>query len=168
MEIDNHISISDTKIKAGSSSVPKNGFVKIVFQDTDEEHVSVICQCVANLIREADTRSYWDQAFIKAYDYNGIYLGKQNIDENRFIPFSEEELLRFQLLAKGKNQTAKYQYMQRISLQEFSERINIPIDKLQPQNESSVMLYYFITDKGTSFFVANVIINGECYSDYSE
>lgn len=95
-------------------------------------------------------------------------MGKQNIDENRFIPFAEEELLRFQLLAKGKNQTAKYQYMQRISLQEFSERINIPIDKLQPQNESSVMLYYFITDKGTSFYVANVIINGECYSDYSE
>lgn len=167
MEIDYHISISDTKIKTGWSSVHTNGFVEIIFQDTDEECISAICQGVANLIREADTRTYWDQAFIKAYDCNGTYLGRQNISENRFITFTEEELSRFQLLAKGKNQTAKYQYMQSLSLEEFSEKVKIPIDKLQPQNESTVTLYHFLTDDGVAFFVANVIVNGECLSDYS-
>lgn len=166
IEDEYNISISDTKIKTGRASVQNNGLLDIVFQNPEEADVSAISQKVATIYRDADTRGYWKQSFINTYDHNGTYLGKQDIDANRYITFAEEELSRFRLLAKERNNTADYQYMKTVSLHDFSEMVDIPIDNMEPQNKSSVTIYYFITSKGVTFFVANILYNGECYSDY--
>jgi len=167
IEDEHNISISDTKIKTGRTSVQNNGLLDITFHNPEEADISAISQKVGMIYHDADTRGYWKQTFINTYDHNGTYLGKQDITANRFITLAEEELSRFCLLAKEQNNTAEYQYMKTVSFHDFSEIADMPIDKMEPQNESSVTLYYFITNKGVTFFVANILYNGECYSDYS-
>lgn len=166
MEKTYDISIYNIRIETGKEIIPDGGLVEIAFKNTEEEYISTISQKVGRLYCDADTRNYLKQVHIKAYDDNGVYLGRQNIDTNQYTSFAEEELTRFQLLAKSKDSTAKYQYLKTISLHEFAEMTQISIDKLEPQNGSSVTLYYFSTDKGVAFFIANVLYNGDCYSDY--
>lgn len=145
---------------SNSLTVRNLGLVSLYVSNTEETNIIEVCREITEQYQDMDQRGYFADAFIIVYDMNSQRLGKYSLAEGEFLDVQEEKVKHFQMLAKLKDETSEYQYRKSVLAEEFTELADIPAE--------SVSLYYFQTENGQLYYIADVIIHGEYYSNYKK
>ena len=140
----------------------------------DEELAVPVTKAVKDLFAAYDTRGYWSEGNIEAYDAQGERLGSYSFKYDRFLtPEDEEDVLfyeRIEMLNGEAEFVRKEEKMFKdtnISLQDVADVLGN-----EPVTEDSVVTYYYFTVDGEIYYMVDVLVFSEgsyaWYTNYVE
>lgn len=146
-----------------------------VYCEAGEESIAPeVTEVVKELFAAYDTRDYWFERCIEAYDAGENRLGSYSFKYDRFLtPEEEEDVLfyeRIEMLSDEAEFVRKEQKVFKdtnISLQEVAIVLGS-----EPTTEDSIVTFYYFTVEGEEYFMADVLMNAEgsvaWYTNYEE
>lgn len=160
------VTIEPAEIKTGGYTVKSFGLADIVMHEDNQHLAPKISQAVADLYRDKDRRHFWKEGCVNVFTADHKSLGCFDIRQNCYLTPEENDIERFQVMAKQKDATSTYQYLKTISIEEFLQTASVSLDDLQDKDVETVTLYYFSTESGQLYYIANVIYQGDLFSTF--
>lgn len=150
-------------------------FAKINYKSQDTSNVAQVSKEVSDLYTSIDTRRYWKNLDVEAYDYNGNYLGAYHYVQGKWMtPEDEEDLLYIDNIT---NLTPNAVYVGK-ELHPFTDTgvdVNDVVHVLgNPEVKiNSIITYYIFTVDGKEYYMCNFMIMNdiggyEWYTNYKK
>lgn len=135
-----------------------------VYCEVGEESIAPeVTEVVKELFAAYDTRDYWFERCIEAYDAGENRLGSYSFKYDRFLTPEEEEDVLFYERIEMLNDEAEFVRKEQkvfkdtnISLQEVAIVLGS-----EPTTEDSIVTFYYFTVEGEEYFMADVLMNAE-------
>ncbi len=146
-----------------------------VYCESGEEALTPeVTKAVKELFASYDTRGYWSERSIEAYDAQEISLGSYSFKYDRFLtPEDEEDVLFYERIEMLNDQAEFVRKEQKvfkdtgISLQDVATVLGS-----EPITEDSIVTYYYFTVDGDIYYMVDVLVNSEgglvWYTNYQE
>ena len=150
-------------------------FARITYISTDTTNVALVSKEVSDLYTNLDTRHYWKNLVVEAYDANGTYLGAYYYEQSKWMNPDEEVDLLYIESIKDLNPNATYVRKEQHPFTDTGVNINDVVTVLgNPEVKiDSIINYYIFTVDGKEYYMCDfMIINdiGGCewYTNYKE
>ncbi len=142
--------------------------------ESDALTASQVAGKVHDLFAAYDTRKYWQDMRVAAYDAEGERLGIYSYKYNRWLTPQEERDVRYWEEIQNLNSDAEYSRKeQKVFRDTGLDLSQIPtILGSEPTTEDTVVTYYYFTVKGKEYFLADVLVTVDgairWYTNYEE
>lgn len=133
-----------------------------------------VTEAVKELFVAYDTRDYWSEKSIGAYDAQEVYLGNYSFKYDRFLtPEDEEDVLFYERIEMLNDEAEFVRKEQKafkdtgISLRDVAQTLGS-----EPITEDSMVTYYYFTVDGDMYYMVDVLVQSEggivWYTNYKE
>ena len=150
-------------------------FAKVSYKSKDTTNVALVTKEVSDLYTTLDTRHYWKNLDVEAYDMDGSYLGAYHYEQGKWMTPEDENDLFYIEHIKNLNSEAVYLRKEQHLFTETGVNINDVVTVLGDPEvtvDSTVTYYIFSVDKEEyymcDFMVMNDIGGYEWYTNYKE
>lgn len=161
-----NVDIEKTEIKTEGCSVKDLGLANIILPADKKKLAPELSGIVARLYQKKDSRNFWKEGYVNIYTDDNECLGYYDIGREGYLTSDEKDIERFEILAEQKDKSSVYEYSQTVSMEEFLELTGLSLDDVQEKDQEEVIMRFFRTKKGKKFFIADVIYQGDLYSDF--
>lgn len=152
----------------------KYQFVEIYSTSEDNSRISEAAKKIHDLFAAYDTREYWQDMRVAAYDAQGEKLGIYSYKYDRWFTPQEERDVRYWEEIQNLNDDAKFSRKeQRVFRDTGLDLSQIPtILGSEPTTEDTIVTYYYFTVKGKEYFLADILVSVDgairWYTNYEE
>ena len=152
----------------------KYQFVEIYSTSEDNSRISEAAKKIHDLFAAYDTREYWQDMRVAAYDAQGEKLGIYSYKYDRWFTPQEERDVRYWEEIQNLNDDAKFSRKeQRVFRDTGIDLSQIPtILGSEPTTEDTIVTYYYFTVKGKEYFLADILVSVDgairWYTNYEE
>lgn len=142
--------------------------------EEDALTASQVAGKVHDLFAAYDTREYWQDMRVAAYDAQGEKLGIYSYKYDRWLTPQEERDVRYWEEIQNLNDDAKFSRKeQRVFRDTGLDLSQIPtILGSEPTTEDTIVTYYYFTVKGKEYFLADILVSVDgairWYTNYEE
>lgn len=165
----------DVRILSGADEWGKVYRLAKVYCASGEEAVAPeVTEAVKELFVAYDTRDYWSEKSIGAYDAQEVYLGNYSFKYDRFLTPEDEEDVLFYERIEMLNDEAEFVRKE----QKVFKDTGIPLRDVaqtlgnEPVTEDSMVTYYYFTVDGDMYYMVDVLVQSEggivWYTNYKE
>lgn len=150
-------------------------FAKISYKSSDFSNVAQVSKEVSDLYTSIDTRHYWKNLSVDAYDENGNYLGAYHYEQGKWMtPEEENDLFYIDEISKLSDE-AVYVGKEQHLFTETGVNINDVVQVLgNPEVKTdSTVIYYIFTVDDKEYYMCNFMIRDdiggfEWYTNYKK
>lgn len=161
------IKIETIETERNGSVDTHNGLFKVILPSDASSSPEEISYIIASLCKEKDKRNFFKEGHIHMLNHEDELYGYYDLALEKYVSAKEADIERFQIIACQKDKSSKYEYSETISIHEFLQKTGILLEDLQEKDRTEVTLYYFRTNSGKIYFMADVIYHGDLYSDFN-
>lgn len=151
-----------------------NRLAKVYCVAGEEALAPEVTEAVKELFVAYDTRDYWSEKSISAYDAQEVYLGNYSFKYDRFLtPEAEEDVLFYERIEMLNDEAEFVRKEQKafkdtgISLRDVAQTLGS-----EPITEDSMVTYYYFTVDGDMYYMVDVLVQSEggivWYTNYKE
>ena len=149
-------------------------FAEIYSTSEDNSRISEAAKKIHDMFAAYDTREYWQDMRVAAYDAQGEKLGIYSYKYDRWFTPQEERDVRYWEEIQNLNDDAKFSRKeQRVFRDTGIDLSQIPtILGSEPTTEDTIVTYYYFTVKGKEYFLADILVSVDgairWYTNYEE
>ena len=150
-------------------------FAKVNYQASDSSNVALVTKEISDLYTSLDTRHYWKDLDVEAYDNKGNYLGAYHYEQGRWMTPEDEEDLIFIDNIENLSDKALYIRKEQHYFTETGVNINDVVQVLgNPEVKTdSKVTYYIFTVDGKEYYMCNFMVMNEIggyewYTNYND
>lgn len=147
---------------------------EVYFEAGEEALAPEVTKAVKEVFAAYDTRNYWAERHIYAYDAGEIRLGTYSFKYDRFLtPEDEEDVLFYERIEMLNDEAEFVRKEQKnfkdtgISLRDVAQTLGS-----EPITEDSMVTYYYFTVDGDMYYMVDVLVQSEggiaWYTNYRE
>ena len=152
----------------------KYQFAEIYSTSEDNSRISEAAKKIHDMFATYDTREYWQDMRVAAYDAQGEKLGIYSYKYDRWFTPQEERDVRYWEEIQNLNDDAKFSRKeQRVFRDTGLDLSQIPtILGSEPTTEDTIVTYYYFTVKEKEYFLADILVSADgairWYTNYEE
>ncbi|MBE5944416.1 MAG: hypothetical protein E7258_05805 [Lachnospiraceae bacterium] len=150
-------------------------FAQVYYKTEDSSNASSVTKEISDLYTSLDTRHYWKNLDVEAYDCNGEYLGAYHYEQTKWMTPEDEVELDFILRIEDLSSEAEYLRKEQHKFTETGVDIKEVVTVLGSPEVTidSMVTYYIFTIDGKEYFMTDfMIINDiggyEYYTTYKQ
>lgn len=147
---------------------------EVYFEAGEEALAPEVTKAVKEVFAAYDTRNYWAERHIYAYDAGEIRLGTYSFKYDRFLTPEDEEDVLFYERIEMLNDEAEFVRKEQKVFKDTNISLQDVVDVLgsEPVTEDSVVTYYYFTVEGEIYYMVDVLVDSEggiaWYTNYQE
>lgn len=147
---------------------------EVYFEAGEEALAPEVTKAVKEVFAAYDTRNYWSERHIYAYDAGEIRLGTYSFKYDRFLTPEDEEDVLFYERIEMLNDEAEFVRKEQKVFKDTNISLQDVVDVLgnEPVTEDSVVTYYYFTVEGEIYYMVDVLVDSEggiaWYTNYRE
>ena len=147
---------------------------EVYFEAGEEALAPEVTKAVKEVFAVYDTRNYWSERHIYAYDAGEIRLGTYSFKYDRFLTPEDEEDVLFYERIEMLNDEAEFVRKEQKVFKDTNISLQDVVDVLgsEPVTEDSMVTYYYFTVNGEIYYMVDVLVDSEggiaWYTNYQE
>lgn len=147
---------------------------EVYFEAGEEALAPEVTKAVKEVFAAYDTRNYWAERHIYAYDAGEIRLGTYSFKYDRFLTPEDEEDVLFYERIEMLNDEAEFVRKEQKVFKDTNISLQDVVDVLgsEPVTEDSMVTYYYFTVNGEIYYMVDVLVDSEggiaWYTNYQE
>lgn len=147
---------------------------EVYFEAGEEALAPEVTKAVKEAFAAYDTRNYWAERHIYAYDAGEIRLGTYSFKYDRFLTPEDEEDVLFYERIEMLNDEAEFVRKEQKVFKDTNISLQDVVDVLgsEPVTEDSMVTYYYFTVNGEIYYMVDVLVDSEggiaWYTNYQE
>ena len=147
---------------------------EVYFEAGEEALAPEVTKAVKEVFAAYDTRNYWAERHIYAYDAGEIRLGIYSFKYDRFLTPEDEEDVLFYERIEMLNDEAEFVRKEQKVFKDTNISLQDVVDVLgsEPVTEDSMVTYYYFTVNGEIYYMVDVLVDSEggiaWYTNYQE
>ena len=147
---------------------------EVYFEAGEEALAPKVTKAVKEVFAAYDTRNYWAERHIYAYDAGEIRLGTYSFKYDRFLTPEDEEDVLFYERIEMLNDEAEFVRKEQKVFKDTNISLQDVVDVLgsEPVTEDSMVTYYYFTVNGEIYYMVDVLVDSEggiaWYTNYQE
>lgn len=147
---------------------------EVYFEAGEEALAPEVTKAVKEVFAAYDTRNYWAERHIYAYDAGEIRLGTYSFKYDRFLTPEDEEDVLFYERIEMLNDEAEFVRKEQKVFKDTNISLQDVVDVLgsEPVTEDSMVTYYYFTVNGEIYYMVDVLVDSEggiaWYTNYRE
>ena len=147
---------------------------EVYFEAGEEALAPEVTKAVKEVFAAYDTRNYWSERHIYAYDAGEIRLGTYSFKYDRFLTPEDEEDVLFYERIEMLNDEAEFVRKEQKVFKDTNISLQDVVDVLgsEPVTEDSMVTYYYFTVNGEIYYMVDVLVDSEggiaWYTNYQE
>lgn len=147
---------------------------EVYFEAGEEALAPEVTKAVKEVFAAYDTRNYWAERHIYAYDAGEIRLGTYSFKYDRFLTPEDEEDVLFYERIEMLNDEAEFVRKEQKAFKDTNISLQDVVDVLgsEPVTEDSMVTYYYFTVEGEIYYMVDVLVDSEggiaWYTNYQE
>ena len=129
----------------------------------DYNNVSQVTKEVSDLYTSIDTRHYWENLVVEAYDINNVYLGSYHYEQNKWMTPDEEEDLFYIEHINNLSEDAYYLRKEEHKFTDTGVNINDVVQVLgNPEIKiDSIVTYYIFSIDGDEYYLCDFMVRDD-------
>lgn len=150
-------------------------FARIYYKSSNTSNVSAVTKEISDLYTTVDTRNYWKDLVVEAYDESGNYLGSYHHSRNGWMTFEDEYDIKYIDEIANLSDDAKYLRKEQHSFTETGVNIQEVVQVLgNPEiKPDSTVTYYIFTVDGQEYYMCDFMVHDdiggfEWYTNYKK
>jgi len=147
---------------------------EVYFETGEEALAPEVTKAVKEVFAAYDTRNYWAERHIYAYDAGEIRLGTYSFKYDCFLTPEDEEDVLFYERIEMLNDEAEFVRKEQKVFKDTNISLQDVVDVLgsEPVTEDSMVTYYYFTVNGEIYYMVDVLVDSEggiaWYTNYQE
>ena len=138
-------------------------FAKIKYKSSNISNVATLTKEISDLYTAVDTRNYWNDLVVEAYDESGNYLGSYHHSRNGWMTAEDEIDLKYIDEISKLSADAKYLRKEQHLFTETGVNIQDVVQVLgNPEvKQTSMVTYYIFTVDGQEYYMCNFLVHDD-------
>ncbi len=138
-------------------------FARIYYKSSDTANVSTVTKEISDLYTAVDTRNYWKDLVVEAYDEDGNYLGAYHHSRGGWMTTEDEYDMKYIDEISNLSSDAKYLRKEQHLFTETGVNIQDVVQVLgNPEvKENSLVTYYIFTVDGQEYYMCDFMVHDD-------
>ena len=138
-------------------------FARIYYKSSNTANVSSVTKEISDLYTSVDTRNYWRDLVVEAYDESGNYLGSYHHSRNGWMTSEDEYDMKYIDEISNLSEDAIYLRKEQHLFTETGVNIQDVVQVLgNPEvKENSMVTYYIFTVDGQEYYMCDFMVHDD-------